>query len=236
MATSNIQFPTSFEQKVVSLYPSYHGLGQEGSTYIATNPTVGTGIAITTSVVDDAATASSTHAQFAPALLVQNTWSASNTAAKSLYPLYIKLITTAIPTSATRWDCSVRLDNVATKYVSGGSTITPVCLNSNVATTSGASVYFGAIVPSGVQTGAGRLVGRALLSSTIPVVLDTYIITFGDVGASTNVANGGATRADKTIPMAACVVAPGWSFQLDLFGASNAAAAGYEFEFVYAER
>lgn len=233
----NLQFPSALEQKVAGIWPGLQSLAVEGSTYIATNPTVGTGIAITTSVVDDAATASSTHAQFAPALIITNTTPAAlGQSGKSIYPLYIKLITTAVPTSATAWNASFRLDNVANKYVSGGTQITPVNLNSNVGIATNAAVYFGALVPSGVMSSSGRVVGRTIIDTAVPVVGDTYIFNFASSSMGTNVLLGGTTTRNNTYPQAPVIIAPGWSLQLDLWGASNAAAAAYEFEIVYAER
>ena len=97
-------------------------------------------------------------------------------------------------------------------------------------------VYFGAIVPSGIQTANGRLVGRDVIDLVIPVAGDTYIFTFGSIETTANILQSGATQKIETFPHGAIGIAPGWSFQLDLWGTSNAAAAAYEVEMVYVER
>jgi hypothetical protein len=234
---SNIAFPSALEQKVSNIFNGTQGLAAEGSLLIATSPTPGTGIAITTSVVDDAATASSTHGQFAPALLILNQNQAtSSPIGKSIYPLYIKLVTTAIPTSATAWKGSFRLANNSANYVSGGTQLVPQNLNTAFGNGTGAAVYFGAIVPAQVPGASGRLVGSDALSNVIPVIGETYYFTFGDVSLPTNTLVESTTARVVTLPHAAIAIAPGWSLQLDLWGASNAAAAAYEVELCYVER
>ena len=233
---ANIQFPTAYELKVASIWNEHQALVQEGSVYMASNPTPGTGI-LGTICVDDVATASSTHAQFAPFLLVTNGWSAANPAAKTIYPLYIRLTTTVASANATDWSINLRLDNTATKYVSGGSSLTPVNLNSAVNNASGATVYAGAIVPSGVVSSAGRLLSRNKVSPVIPLFGDTHILTFGDSAMDTNMLMGGATARCITLPCAPTAIAPGWCMQLDQYGTSSLTTAGqWEVELVYAER
>ncbi len=108
----NVQF--SGASKVANIWNTDHALADEGSFYIATNPTVGTAIAMTTSVVDDAATASATHAQNVPYLYVQNPGGIGATNAPSLYIRYIKLFSRVGDqawTSATQALFSVRTDN-----------------------------------------------------------------------------------------------------------------------------
>lgn len=233
---ANLQFPTAQEQKVASIWNSYQALTAEGSVYYASNPTPSTGL-LGTICVDDAATASSTHAQFAPFLLLTNGWSSANPSAKTIYPLAIKVTTTVIPVNSTAWEATIRLDSVTSKYSSGGTALSPLNANTNFGNTSGATIYGGAIIPTGVMSTAGRLVMRHKLSNVIPIFGDTYTFSFGDYGMDTNMLEGGATARAITIPCASISVAPGWCMQLDMFGAGSLTTAGqWEVEIIYAER
>ena len=236
---ANLQFPTALEQKTSNLWNGTTGLVQEGSAYIVTNPTAGTGIALGgATVTDDSSSAGK--GQITPFLICQNGWSAANPSAKTVYPLYIKLITTAVPTGVTTtgYYASFRLDNVTNKSSSANAaTLTQPSqnLNTSVSFQSGSTTVVGGVATSAMTSG-GRLVAHALLNTVIPVVNDTYIFTFGDNAMTTNVLLGGTTARFNTYPMPPIAVAPGWSFQMDLFGASMSGAPSYEFEYVYAER
>ena len=236
---ANTAFPTALEQKVSNLWNGTQALVQEGSLFIVNNPTVGTGIALGGATVTDD-TSSAGKGQITPFLICQNNWSPANPSAKTIYPVYIKLITTAVPTGVTTtgYFATVRLDNVTNKSSSANAaslTLPAQNLNTAVSYQSGATTVVGGVATSAMTTG-GRLLGKTLVNSTIPVVADTYVFTFGDIGMATNVLFGGATARFQTYPMPAVAVAPGWSFQLDLFGASMSGAPSYELEFVYAER
>src|SRR5882672_8778162 len=104
----NPNFPISTSIKAYSMYTGDQSESDEGSWYCATN-TPGTAIATTTSVVDDAATQSSTHAQASPVMLVQNQWSPSDPLQKCIYPRYLRMQLSQVPTSATSWKFALRL-------------------------------------------------------------------------------------------------------------------------------
>jgi hypothetical protein len=233
---ANVNFPTSSSQKVQSLFDiDDTPLADEGGFFVATNPTVGTAIAMTTSVVDDAATASSTHAQFAPAMLIYNPQNANNQNATSIYMRFLKLVVVQVPTSATAWKYSFRLDNV-NRYSSGGSQITPVNPNTGSARANAtALVYFGAIVPTALPSASARLVDAGTMDTAIPVAGDQYLFKFGN-SAMTDQLNGGTTAKNQTINVPPIILAPGWCLALDMWGASNAAAASFEFTCGWVER
>lgn len=229
MPNANVNFPSQSSQKVAALWNSDHGLADEGSFFTATNPTVGTGIATTTSVVDDAATASATHAQNVPVMYIQN-----RSATNSLYLRYLRMLVTAAPTSATEWNISLRADNTP-RYTSGGSVITPVNMNTGSGLASAALIYFGAVVTTPLPSASARLLGRAMVQSSIPVVKDQWIFTFGDPSMPTNVLTASAAK-NLTIPMGPLVIGPGWNVAIGMWGASNAGAPAWEFELGYADR
>jgi hypothetical protein len=232
----NPNFATASSQKTTFIWDDDTTLCDEGGYFIATNPTVGTGIAATI-CVDDAATASSTHAQFAPTLLIYNQQSAQNPNAISLYLRYLKLICTVAPASATAWKYSLRMDNL-NRYSSGGSVITPVNPNpGSVKTTSVALCYFGAIVPTALPSANARLVANGTLDTAIPVVGDQYLFHFGAPAISMDQLNGGTTAKNMTMLAPPVIIPAGWCLALDMWGASNAATpASWEFEMGYAER
>lgn len=229
MPTANINFPVQGSQKVASLWNTDHSLADEGNYFIATNPVTGTGIATTTSVVDDAATASATHAQNVPVMYIQN-----RSATDSIYLRYLRMIVTAAPTSATEWNISLRADNVA-RYTSGGSAITPVNINTGAGKASAALIYFGAVVTTPLPSASARLLGRAMVQSSIPVVKDQWIFTFGDTTMPTNVLTASAAK-NINIPMGPVVLGPNWNLAIGMWGAANAGAPAWEFELGYAER
>lgn len=231
---ANPAFQSSNAQKVAGIWSTTHALADEGSFFVATNPTTGTGIATTTSVVDDAATASATHAQNVPVMYVANTADPSNPASKSIYPLYLKMTVTAAPTSATVWSYSIRADNVA-RYTSGGSTITPKNVNTAFSNASSAQIVFGAVVTANLPSSNARLLAAGQIQSSIPVVKDVWVFTFGDVAMPSSILTASAAK-NINIPCGPLVLSPGWNFALGMWGASNAGAPAWEFEFGYAER
>ena len=233
---ANVNFPTNSSQKVQNLWNGDYALADEGGFFVTTNPTTGTAIAMTTSVVDDAATASSTHAQFAPVMIVFNSNTADNQNAASIYLRYLRMQIVQVPTSATSWKFSMRLDNTI-RYASGGSTLIPVNLNPSSSRTSAAArVFFGAIVPAALPTAASRLVSNGQVNSAVPVTLDQWLFSFGNAAPHMDLISGGAGAKNVTIACPPIVIPPGWSLSLGMWGASNAAAPSWEFEMGHVER
>ena len=226
----NVNFPNLTAQKVQSIWAGTQGIVDEGSYFVATNPTTGTGIATTTSVVDDG-NSGATSAQTRPLMIVRN---ANAVGGNNIYPLAIKLLVTSAPTSATFWQMSIRLDDIA-RYTSGGSTIVPKKVNPLSEATSPAQIYFGAITAAAASSNA-LLVANSMANPTIPVVKDTMIITFGWPGADSNFGNIVTVNTQKVISVPPIVIPPGYSMVLGMWGTSNAAAPAFEFQFDYVER
>jgi hypothetical protein len=222
--------------KSVNLWQNNYTAADEGNFYVATNPTVGTGVAMTTSVVDDAATASSTHAQAAPVFLLTNQWPSNDTQNHRVYLQYLIMQVTAAPTSATFWNFAIRGDLNPSRYTSGGTLITPV--NINMDQPPGGSrlqVYMGANVTALPTAQNGRLIHAGTIDGAIPVVKDTWYFTFGDVSMPTNILQASANKA-LTIPCGPVVIGPQESVTIEMWGASNAGAAAFEFTLGYVER
>ena len=226
---------SSSSQKTAPIWPDFYTLADEGSFFIATNPTVGTPIAMTTSVVDDAATASSTHAQYSPVMFIQNNWSPSDTQQKCIYIKYLKMILSQVPSSATSWQYAIRLDNNQTRLTTAASVIAPVNPNTNSGQTSKAYISFGANVTT-LPTQNQRLVSRGQINSAVPVTLDQWFFKFGGNAVNMDQVSGGSGAKNISMPNGPIILAPGWSMTLEMWGASNAAAPSWEFELGYAER
>lgn len=234
---ANPNYPISASAKMASIWGAAdYGAADEGAFYVATNPTSGTAIATTTSVVDDAATASATHAQNVPVLLVQNGASESDANAKTIYLRYLRMILGQVPTSATSWQMSIRADKNPSAYTSGGTKITPVNTNLGSSLVSQAQIYFGAVVTPLPLSATARLLARAQVNSVIPVTLDQWLFTFGVSGAGSDQVAGGAGAKNVLLALPPIVIAPGWNVRVGMWGTSNAAAPTWEFELGYVER
>lgn len=222
-----VTFQTSTQQKVATVWPTLHTLCEEGSLFVATNPTPGTGIATTTSITSET--------QTSPVLLMQNQWAPGAPTSKNLYPISLELIVTAAPTSATFWHYSIRLDAAnPSKYTSGGSQITPVNTNAASGNTSSTAIYFGAITGLTQATG-GRLIASGMLSPTIPLVKDTMRIEFG-VASMPGLVNVASTNVNRSASVPAICIPPGYWLAVQMWGTSNAGAPAFEFNLQYAER
>lgn len=232
---ANTSYPTSASQKVNNLWGNTDtALADEGSYFVVTNPTPGTVIATTTSVVDDAATASATHAQNVPVMHYLNGYPQTAADGKSTYFRYIRMMLSQVPTSATTWRFAVRIGTRA-RYTSGGSLLVPQNVNGNAAVqVSPSTCYFGAVVTA--LDPNNRLVSNGTVGSVIPVTLDVWTFTFGDVVQPSNFLNGSASAKNVTISLPPICIGPGGYMQFEMWGASCAAAPSWEFEMGVVER
>lgn len=231
---ANLNYPVQASSKVSNLWGnSDTGLADEGSYYVVTNPTPGTVIATTTSVVDDAATASATHAQNVPVMHYLNGYSAADPVGKATYFRYLRMMLSQVPTSATAWRFAIRTGTAA-RYTSGGSVLRPVNVNGNSANVSPSTCYFGAVVTA--LDPLNRLVSNGTVGSVIPVTLDVWTFTFGDTVQPSNFLNGSASAKNVTIALPPICIGPGGYMQFEMWGASCAAAPSWEFEMGVVER
>lgn len=231
----NAAFSGQNSAKVTNIWNSDHALSDEGSYFTFTN-TPGTAIATTTSVVDDAATASATHAQNVPVMTIINTWSVTDPQAKNIYMKYLRMVIGQVPTSAAGWFYAWRLDPTPANLTTAGTVITPVNPNSNSGTLSKASINFGAIVTSVSNASQSRLISAGQIAGAIPVTKDQWMFTFGNpvpvgdsIGTQTLVKN-------VTANVPPIIIAPGWMLKLEMWAGSNGAAPTWEFEGGFVER
>ena len=215
------------EVAVAGLHSKNHQLADEGSYFVTNNPTPGTGIAFAVT-----AAVSETAGYF---LVVRNGWSIGASDAKNLYLDYLRLITTVAPASGTAGHFFWKTD-VATKYTSGGSTLTPANPNTNSGAASGAVVYAGALTTVAASSSA-RLLSRGILRGAIPVINDETVFVFGSPNPGGEIITSGTSVQRMTIPCPPIIVAPGYAACLQLWFPSNAVtAASFELELGHWER
>lgn len=198
--------------------------GADGRYYVATNPTPGTGIA--------SLTAPTTYDDTKPFLLINNAH-----ASRTLTLDYIKLVCTAPGTAGTALNYVHKIDGVnASRYTSGGSTLSPKNVNQGSSEASSAVIYCGAIVAIATSSAARKL-GSGVIRPVIPVIGDTYLFTFNAFfGAGLGgQAVAGTAIANVIIPSGPILIAPtGW-YALHLWLPSQSAASSYEAEVGFVE-
>lgn len=175
-----------------SLFPGKQALADEGSCFVATNPTPGTALAFAVNATYDATKS---------LIAIRNLDSVGS---RRVYLDYIKLIPTVAPASATSAHFALWLDS-GNKYTSGGTAITPVNVNADDTAQSVSSVILASGGATLVTTAAARLVARGVLRSVIPAVHDELVIAAGaDAGAATS----SATAAGRNVSVVPSVVIP----------------------------
>jgi hypothetical protein len=194
----------------------------EGSYFVAQNPTVGTGIAgHAAPVVADTDTKALLHIY--------------NSGVKNIVLDYIWLEVTAAGTGGTITYAVGYLDaKGSTARSSAGTLCTPVCTGP-AANTSAAVAYFGPVVTAMTSS---RCIAIQLLREIIPVVQDTALIKFGSP-------NGGVHSGLTTAGTATChivnhfppvVIGPGGNFNFASISPSQSAARSYQFSVGFWER
>jgi hypothetical protein len=218
------------ENYVQMFHGKKHNLADEGSYFVATNPTLNTAIALTTSITtwaDSGATSSS-------ALFMKNSELRTNASAKRVYFDYIKMTCVGAPTSATEWQYAIHTDDAAARYTSGGTALVPINPNADSSVVSIVTGYFGAVVTAAATN--RRLVSRGMIRPSIPVVRDEFIIVSGpiELGGSYGAAAGVLSRI--VVPTPPIIIGPQQQMVLSLWGVACAAASTWEFELCWWER
>lgn len=199
------------------------GLGDEGSVYTCVNATTGTGIAgHAAPVVADTDT---------KALLF-----VYNGGTKNIIPVSLHLQFTVIGAGGTISYNTAYVDNKGSSaYTSGGTAITPSNVKSSASSSTGATVYFGAVV---CALTTSKKVFQQVCREVIPVVQDTMTIHFGAPNGGLNNALTAAGTATHNLVQYAppIVIAPGGNFNFARIRASQSGADSYSFQFTYIER
>lgn len=196
-----------------------HGLADEGSYFVAVNTTPGTGIA--------GIAAATAFADTAALIFLRNSASAD----KRIYLNELVLSPTAAGTNGTNFNFVMRGDKGASRYTSGGSSITPANPNMGSSRTSGIdALKFGALVCT-AATSEARTLHQAPLRTVIKVIGDKYRFTFGDSspGPISGIPLEGTLQASINIPCPPVILDPGDTFLFHEFAASQSVGASYEF-------
>lgn len=153
---------------------------------------------------------------------------------KRIFLDYIRLIPTVVPTSATRSELLIALDDIV-RFSSGGSTLTPRNVNMDEAVASVATVNFGQLTLA-AEGGNVRRVSRAQIRTAIPVAFEEVLIAFG-IGGETPQTLGGTTALRLVVPVGPCIIGPGDDFILHVWHPGNATTgASWEAEVAWWER
>lgn len=195
-------------------------LADEGSYFVATNPTPGTGVAGKAAPTALADTAALMHVHNNETDLLKG---------KRLYLDFLLLRPTAAGTNGTNFNLTQKIDRGPTRYASGGSNITPVNPNMGSSETSPAVVKVGDLT-LGAATSSARLVHHEQVRSVIKVIGDKYLLTFGNSSPPTiGMAMEGTAQAAIHLACPPVVLGPGDQWCLHEWAASQSVAAGYEF-------
>lgn len=204
------------------------GLADEGSYFVATNPTIGTGIA--------GIAAADGFDALETLFYLRNT--DSDSGAKRLYLDFMELACTVVDTNGTNVRYDMHIDNTS-RFSSGGTAITPVNVNMDSAAATIATLRFGAVVTTAASADVRYLGGR-LVSSTDLVADDTFRFEFGSPGGGSNVISN--LSAEATLPRGYIVAAPpvvlgpGDCFLFSINCASQSGAATWSFNAGWYER
>lgn len=203
-----------------------HLYADEGTYFLATNPTPGTGLATIA--------AQASLADTAPFVLIKN---GNPAGGKRIYMDQLVLIATAAGTGGTAIHFAAKIDAAAggARYTSGGSQITPVNTNGDDGTVSQATVYAGAIVAA--AAGNPRLLSHRLVRPVIPVVGDTYVFNFGGAGSGVGgLVPSGTAISQQNFDVSPMIIGPGEWGQLHIWLPSQTVASSFEVELGYIER
>lgn len=157
---------------VQPLGKAMQGHADEGGYFVATNPTIGTGIVGITAA--DGYDATET------LYLLSNT--ATESEAVRVYLDFLEIACTVVDANGTNIRIDYHIDNIS-RFTSGGSAITPVNANMDSTATAKATLRFGAIV-SPAASSSVRYLGGRLISSTDLVVDDVIRLDFGGGGTA----------------------------------------------------
>lgn len=199
-----------------------YGLADEGSYFVARNPTIGTGVAgiAAADAADDLETL----------LFLRNT--SADSEGKRIYLDYLRLVPTAAGTNGTTTQYYSWIDTGTSRYTSGGSAITPQNVNMDSSESAPVTCMFGALVTAAASADKRTVGGGSLRLGVIKVIGDIYTFEFGPARGAlpTSLVTSGTAQAIVTVRHAPVVLGPGDMFGLEVYAASQTVAASFEFE------
>ena len=202
-------------------------LAKEGSSFLATTPTPGTGIA--------GIAAANGYVATEALCTIRNTASAGDTA-KRLYIDYIKLQPTVAGANGTNITYATHKDKGNSRWASGGTAYTAVNMDLGSDVSTNAGVHFGALVTDAATADVVKL-QSGNLRTAIAVVGDETVLDFGGgqaPGASSLFE--GTLICKQVVRHVPVVLNPGEELILTVNAASQSGATSFEFEVCFWER
>lgn len=194
----------------------------EGSHYVAVNPTAGTGIL--------GHAAPTTFDETKANLLIYNGGT------NRMYLQSIKLVDTAVSVGGTRIQMNFSLD-YGNLFASGGTALTKANVNADSTNTSGAVITAGAVVCSAATSNRRLLGNHVIRGANIDVVWDVYEFVFGAVGGSSGETAEGTTVAQViTTHLHPIVIGAGQMFKMVIWAASMSTGPTFEYLVNWIER
>ncbi len=217
-----------------SLIPTKHVLADEGSYYVSTNPTPGTGLAYNVQA---------SFSDTVPFIYIFNQSLPSDAANKRLYLDYIKIIVTVAAVTGTQAFYAVKSDNVARAITTNNTTaITPANVNSDVGAQALAQVRSQTSATASAIAAASanaRVLARGGFGG-ITIVGDELVILFGspDPGAYAGLTAAQAVCPGRKVSNSPpLIIGPQQSATVHLWFPGNATTGlSYELEMGHWER
>jgi hypothetical protein len=197
------------EAYVIPVLPHRIAAAMEGGYFTAVNATISTEIAgHAAPAIGDEATK--------PLIYIYNGGS------RYIAPDFIWMRTDTPNASSTASYFTVSLTSELSRD-SGGTAITPYSARSDSPITTGATVYFGAVV---CTPAASRKVAQVMARSVIAVAEDQYLFAFGQgVKLPGFAVSTGTTVTDRILSLPPVVIAPGGEMLFTLIAPSGASTA-----------
>lgn len=201
------------DRAMVQYNTERNALVDEGSYYGVTNPTIDTTVAY--GVI-------TAYAVTTPAFHIANTDAAGG---RTIFLDFVKLRVTVAPASATNWKYVVDLDpslRISTAPT-GGAERTSGVFNANALMPNDSPAriwaFTGGTVLTVMAATSVRTVAHGAWASSIPIVLDEMVLTFGQGDKGSNSVTTVGRRSADAPPVA---IPPGCSASIHMYGASNA--------------
>lgn len=189
-----------------------HELADEGSYFVAKNPTFGTGLnTIATPTAYDGTK---------PWLLAKG----PTTAGKRQRWDYLRLTCTNGGTAGAALRVVITIDPATKADPTGGTTLSPLCPNSDALTTF-ESKFFAGTLTAAADGGSIRQIVAPLIKNALPVAGDVYLLKFGGADQGVSTTAGIVYYGGPPI-----IVGVGAVAQVQLILPSQSALSSYEVE------
>jgi hypothetical protein len=201
------------------------GLADIGNYYVATTGVPGTGI------IGFATTTTFAIGEANPYLYLYNSGQST------IYPAYLRLQLTVVPTASTNMRFTHTVDGPGNKVTAAAPTSTalvPQNVHPLFANTSKALISVGANVVNAPNAGTRRILGSQLYRNSIGIVNDTYQFNFGQ--ASLEPVNLSATYSNINYAFAQPVIPPNYNWSVVFWAPSTSAGPTFEVEIGYFEK